>query len=87
VHGLKNNRGTVHEREALLALAAKNDYNPAAVLDIKESGERIKEDLHFSRSKHSAVSRQLSAKTRGFCKPATLPRVKVRQILYFLLSG
>jgi len=35
----------LHKRKALLASAVKNDYNPAAVLDTKESRGRIKEYL------------------------------------------
>jgi len=49
MNGLKGHRGILHKREASLALAVKNHYNPAAVPDTKESRGRIKEDLYFSR--------------------------------------
>jgi hypothetical protein len=49
LNGVKDKRGILHRRFALLALAVKSDYNSATVLDIKESRGRIKEDLHFAR--------------------------------------
>ena len=49
VNGVKDKRGILHRRLSLLALAVKSDYNPATVLDIKESRARIKEDLLFVR--------------------------------------